>query len=311
MVLTKSLEDSIRTIFEHLVRDVFSDTRLGLNNTRALRLTLLKVNARLRSEGIGFLTKALPRLGKELDRALSTRIPFDCSKLGFKTMPGTKLPKLFGELFERVFDKDGVTLPDPCVCSVRHLRQLAFVFYKYELPYTHEQEQTVVKQFESTEDDLTGCIASTENIGRTLRDCDRYCYQIPEKGYDEVDVARRAKVLLAEVFHDFDPLNIHPRHGPGAVATKQRLHRKYQWRNISGRITEYYPLDAYFKASLGHICDSFSDFGQIADASLPAQVILVPKDSRGPRLISCEPVDYQWVQQGLGSAIVRDRKSVV
>jgi hypothetical protein len=30
----------------------------------------------------------------------------------------------------------------------------------------------------------------------------------------------------------------------------------------------------------------------------------VPKDSRGPRLISCEPVDFQWVQQGLGRAIV-------
>lgn len=31
-----------------------------------------------------------------------------------------------------------------------------------------------------------------------------------------------------------------------------------------------------------------------------AKVVLVPKDSRGPRLISCEPLEYQWIQQGLG-----------
>jgi len=37
----------------------------------------------------------------------------------------------------------------------------------------------------------------------------------------------------------------------------------------------------------------------------PARVILVPKNSRGPRLISCEPLENQWIQQGLGEAIVR------
>jgi len=40
-------------------------------------------------------------------------------------------------------------------------------------------------------------------------------------------------------------------------------------------------------------------------AEYPAKVILVPKNSGGPRLISCEPLENQWIQQGLGEAIVR------
>jgi len=120
-----------------------------------------------------------------------------------------------------------------------------------------------------------------------------------------ISFVRRIRQLLDSVFSVFDPLDIYPRHGPGVVATKQRLGAKYQWTNVSAGITDLYPFDAYFCASSGHVCDSYSGFGQIGTESLPARVILVPKDSRGPRLISCEPVDYQWVQQGLGRAIVR------
>ena len=128
---------------------------------------------------------------------------------------------------------------------------------------------------------------------RTVRNFQRLCH---------LDAAR---TTLKTLFEHFDPFDITPRHGPGAVATKQQLSDKYRWSNISANITSQYPLDAYFFASLGHVCDAYRDFASLTDRDLPARVILVPKDSRGPRLISCEPVDYQWIQQGLGSALVR------
>jgi hypothetical protein len=40
-------------------------------------------------------------------------------------------------------------------------------------------------------------------------------------------------------------------------------------------------------------------------ADPPAKVILVPKDSRGPRLISCEPLENQWIQQGIMKELVK------
>jgi hypothetical protein len=55
---------------------------------------------------------------------------------------------------------------------------------------------------------------------------------------------------------------------------------------------------------LGHVCDHYDKFKLISEENLPARVVLVQKDSRGPRLISCEPVDFQWIQQGLAKAIV-------
>jgi len=100
-------------------------------------------------------------------------------------------------------------------------------------------------------------------------------------------------------------MEISPRHGPGAVADKATLWDKYTWKTISPRLAAQYPLDAYFFASLGHVCDSLAELNSIKLEESSARVILVPKDSRGPRLISCEPLAFQWIQQGLGRAIVR------
>lgn len=143
---------------------------------------------------------------------------------------------------------------------------------------------------------------ASSDTGSLERDV-RYCGTV--RKYLQLRLLHAARSTLKQLFEHFDPYDILPRHGPGAVATKQRLWAKYQWTNISANITSEYPLDAYFFASLGHVCDVYKDLSSLTDRDLPAQVILVPKDSRGPRLISCEPVDYQWIQQGLGSALVR------
>jgi len=55
---------------------------------------------------------------------------------------------------------------------------------------------------------------------------------------------------------------------------------------------------------LGHVCDAYPSFDGLTEVESFARVILVPKDSRGPRLISCEPLEFQWVQQGLGASLV-------
>jgi len=137
-------------------------------------------------------------------------------------------------------------------------------------------------------------------------DCDRVRHKV---GPDRLSsctavVTARAKKILSDLFARFDPTDIYPKHGPGAVSTKEQLSGKYCWTNVSARITSKYPLDAYFYASLGHFCDELKNLNSLTEESNPAKVVLVPKDSRGPRLISCEPLDFQWIQQGLGRSIV-------
>jgi len=300
-----------------LTNDVFTSYgSVTSNNTKILRLTLQKIKRRIATEGIGFLTKTLPRLGKALDKALSEDTPMNGASLGFKTLANTKLPKLFGELFIKVLKPDGTPLDSPCVNSIKQLRQLLYLFYKYELPYSDEQEQSVIDRFTRTERDLETiserlrCLSAAVTE-RTSTPGRRFNHQSGEKPTrkTEEEVVRKARCLLSDALAFFDPKDVVPRHGPGAVATKQQLWEKYQWVNVSAKITRVYPLDEYFYASLGHVCDRLDSIPGIEQVDLPARVVLVPKDSRGPRLISCEPVDYQWVQQGLGSALVRHVES--
>ena len=272
---------------------------------KALRLTLEKVSRRLDLEGIGLLTKTFPRLAKTFDRALTGDIAMDAGKAGFRALPNSKLPKFLGELFQRVFSHDGKMLETPCVKCIKTIRQVLLVYYKYELPYSRDQEQRVLNQFRETD---RGLGSWNELFDRIVSNFDADLSSIGvEPSFERV--IRRARDLLSEVFSGFDPQAIHPRHGPGAVSTRETLHGKYTFRCVSPRIRQSYPLDAYFYASLGHVCDDVHGFDSVESRESSARVLLVPKDSRGPRLISCEPLDFQYVQQGLGRAIVQHLES--
>lgn len=301
MALHRSLDEC--ELIARLLHDVHIHCGADVFSYHDLTRTVKRLRVRFAKEGIGFLTKTLPKLGKAFDKALCCVEPLDASKLRFKTQPNSKLPRFLGELFKQVLTPDGIPLDNANVTCVTFLRQILYCFYKYELPYDEEQEQQVVQSFIQAENELT-------SIDQTLREIES-ALSLPDRALQRrrqtscvLSIAREAKILLSRVFASFNPLAIHPRHGPGAVATRQLPWDKYRWTNVSAKITRAYPIDAYYFASLGHLCDSASDIQVLAEESIPARVCLVPKDSRGPRLISCEPVDIQWVQQGLGRAIV-------
>jgi hypothetical protein len=313
MATNKSLDEYL-----HLIAALLADAHASYGvvfDTRALNDTFNYVKKRTRSEGVGFLTKTLPRLGKHLDQVLAEATEWNAEALEFKLQDNSKLPRFLGELFNLVFKPDGGLLPEPDATCVKYIRQILYLFYKYELPYDEDQEQQVISAFKEAEVDLSNMssqfalwhagwhsINKYSLIKGPLRNNASY-YGDPK--IRQWLVIREAKRLLNELFASFDPTDIVPSHGPGVVATKQRLWEKYDWTNVSSRITALYPFDAYFRASLGHVCDSFRSFDTVDVTDHSARVLLVPKDSRGPRLISCEPVDFQWIQQGLSRAIYR------
>ena len=300
MVNNKSL-DPYKRIISTLLSDV-QTLHSSVFTPRALQLTIEQIERRCAREGVGFLTKTLPRLGKAFDRALSGEVSLDY--VGWDSVSDSvKLPKFLGELFQCVFSCDGMVLPTPCVTSIKHLRQVFYLFYKLELPYSPDDEANVINLFVKTESDIASINNTLSLIADNIDNNAQHTYFHMEPRVSRV--IRNARKLLFEVFRRFDPSDIRPRHGPGAVSTRECLWEKYIWTRINPRIDTVYPFDAYFCASLGHICDSYKDFASLKEVDAPARVILVPKDSRGPRLISCEPLEFQWVQQGLGDAIVR------
>lgn len=252
-------------------------------------------------EGMSFLTKTLPSLGKAIDKALSSQEQILTVPPGFNIREGTNLPTFCGDLFSTVFSQDGRILDKVNVQSIRHLRQLTYLYYKLELPYADEEKQAVLDRFTKTEEEIAKFNKLFAEIAKAV-DCN-------PKGFDRVTpieysrIIRQARRLLSGVFSGFDPRDIVPKHGPGAVSTKEVLHRKYMFRRLNPRIHAYWPYDAYFYASGGHVCDRMDELNSLPERDEPAQVILVPKDSRGPRIISEEPLEIQWIQQGLRQAI--------
>jgi hypothetical protein len=301
MVYNKSLDP-----YKQIIATILSDVQTSHSNVftpRSLRLTIQKINNRLDREGLSFLTKTLPRLGKAFDKALLGEVPLVSTGFSLSDKPRSKLPKFLGELYQCIFSHDGWVLPTPCVDCIKHIRQILFVFYKLELPNRPDDEAKVVSLFVKTESDISSYNELFTRIAEQI-DCNPRALEDINPP-DARRVIRKARIRLARVFQGFDPKDIRPRHGPGSVSTGERLWAKYSWTRINPRINSLYPFDEYFCSSLGHICDSYKTFSRLKEVESSAKVILVPKDSRGPRLISCEPLEFQWIQQGLGDAIVR------
>ena len=267
---------------------------------RALKLTAAKLQTRYAREGLGLFTKTFLRLAKALDRALTGEVPLNST--GFRKKTGSQLPIFMGELFQCIFSHDGWVLPTPCVRSIKDMRQLLYLYSKYKLPYETEQEQEVLDQFKSTDLEL-------DTVNRVFDTIDEHGLAQELGVSDKTEapspaVIRKARLFLQRVFQSFDVRDIYPRHGPGSVSTKETGPSKYQWTSVSPRLTNSYPLDEYFFVSVGHVCDRLQELQAIEEKESSAKIILVPKDSRGPRLISEEPLTFQWIQQGLARAIV-------
>jgi hypothetical protein len=237
-----------------------------------------RIAARCDTEGIRFLTVALPQLGKALDKALSTDLPFTLPK-GWKTQGQGQLPVFLGDLFGSVFGTDGELLPSVDCRSVAGIRQIAYLFYKLNVPYTDEQCKNTVDSFVDVDAQLPHLGAEHYPGDRLLRLARRYC---------------------SSALEGFDPMDITPRHGTGSVATGEKGREKSNFSRLYSSIEQLYPFTDYYQYNWSHTVDSLDTIQKLELHPEPcARIVLVPKDSRGPRIISMEPLEVQWIQQGI------------
>lgn len=262
--------------------ELVSDNPLGLSTPRDLRRDCETIGHRVRNEGLSFLSKGLAQLGKALDQGLV--IGRFVAPRGWKTLKNESRPAFMSAYYKRVFGEDGSLLDDPDPSAVSHLRQVCFAVYKLEVPYSREDEQRVIDSFLAAELELE------------LSDDD-----------ETVALVETAAHLIGDVLSGFDPKDIVPKHGPGAVSTGEKLDEKWEFSRLYNSIHQCYPYYDYFIAGgSSELIDRVRWYRSLERReSGTAKVVLVPKDSRGPRLISAEPLEYQWVQGGLGRKLAR------
>jgi hypothetical protein len=254
---------------------------LNVSLSKSLSRDIRTLQSRTHDEGLSFLTKSLPLLGKALDLALTTRHLIIPSS--FATVKNENIPAFMQIYFRCVFDSQGSLRDDAKPEAVEHLRQVLYFAYKLEVPYHKKLNDAVLHSFIQTDSELEF---------------------LPDK--ETTFSLNVATFITEDVFKGFDPLDVVPRHGPGAVATGERLEDKWTFARLYNDIHQLYPYYDFFVVGRGReLLDRLAWYKSLERLEHGrAKVVLVPKDSRGPRLISCEPLEFQWIQQGLGRKLM-------
>jgi hypothetical protein len=273
--ITAPLTELYLSLYCDLYTDVAEMLRIPSKESQR---DLISIRDRVEHEGLSFLTKALPQLGKALDKCLSKNEPMTVPST-FRCEKGRTTPVLYRYLFSLVITPDGLPAAEVNTDALMALRQLVYFLYKLEIPATKELKDKVLQEFV----DVDAALDRPESV-------------------DQQWLEETAE-LIRDIFASFDHTDILPKHGPGAVATGERNHEKHVFKRIYASIERVYPFTEYYEYSLSAVADRWRLYEDLeALETGTAKVVLVPKDSRGPRIISCEPLEYQWIQQGLGNA---------
>jgi len=243
------------------------------------------VSRRVENEGDAFLRITLPAFGKGFDQALDRGKYSSDLALGFQVRGG--LPLFLGGFLRKIFDSRGRIFDDPCIESIRAVRQLCAFMGKINAECTEARNRAAVH----------GYVEADEA-------CFQWDHDPQNKSLlDELSSVSRFSVgwLLSTANRQIAMDDIVPRHGPGATADRlmgnqkyhlsywpEKLHDRFPWWDwsmVSPRFNEEYGLD-------------------VSTSVIEAKLCLVPKTMSTPRVIVMEPTSLQYMQQALMAVFV-------
>jgi len=225
-------------------------------------------NRRLKHEGIKFLTVTLPMLGNGITQAVELGSLLKVKhKLTHFRWKGSALHH-FDELTSDIFEKDGKPKVDIAFALWR-IRQFSLYFYKLSLDFDEKDLSTAETSFKYV-DSTVGSF--DESFAEKMRKNLESSYVFPQ---------------IHEVFSQ-----CRPRFGPGTFSTSSKGSNPY-WAEkstdacINGFVSRFQGFEGFFKSipSYRGILNK-----RDSDTSDYSEVCFVPKDSRGPRVITREPL---------------------
>lgn len=243
----------------------------------------ITVSDRVRHEGLSFLTITLPAFGKDFERSLAVGGIDRNLFQGFTWTGG--LPRFLSGFLGRVFDRQcGVLLNEPCVESIRAVRQLTLMFSKFEAQCTDERVAKAFRSFVETDKQIT----------------DADWHKDVALYWDFVRVSDLLfGGLLSDVGRKVNEGSIVPRHGPGATADRLTGNGKWEQSTWHERLEPCFPSSVMLLPNLGH-WESLASIDLLSpDQEPPVRVVAVPKTMKTPRIIAIEPTAMQYCQQAI------------
>lgn len=322
--LVRYLKEYVCAEFKDLAYAYTHQSEWKRDNTRLLHE--LEIN------GNRVLTVDLPAIGKVLDKSLDEGSVQHSLlyQLRYSSCSAHKVPKLFGELWRKIFDSDGKLRESPCIDAISALRQLYLSGKKLKLECSKKGVDDEVRNFFIIEQGLRaptnlwvsdsvdfsatsvdfvdavsnrvpsdpwipGIIAG-EDESRALKQ-DDHSYPTDETWYLTTlqHVCDRIAVQFGDL-HDEGPLEL-PKHGPGVVANQRKGTSKYQFAEWPTKLSTFFPYDYYALPNYSRV-DNGRDIEEMHTLNeSPSRLIAVPKTLTKPRLIAAEPNQHQWIQQ--------------
>lgn len=223
---------------------------------------------RLQQEGLAFVTKILPRFSAyalqcvEAGRILNCRSSLSCFR-----WKGNSPCFLQGLLRKAVLEG--------CAVSLRSIRQFCDFFYKTAFRFTPKEIVSATEKYLETETSMPEITdwGRVERMRKLMHNLfPRFC-------------SARVEDIMGEA---------RPRFGPGAFAYSD---------TVVGKDMQYRNAEHYKRSSIGTCSKQFEPYSgffkpypscrdrvSLTQEQDTAQVLFVPKDSRGPRTISKEPI---------------------
>lgn len=235
------------------------------------------ISERILQEGTSFAKVTLPLLGKALDQGLVSGA-IKCPA-HFRLKRNTCLPMLCYSVFRSIFEDDGNLLDKPNLMSIQFLRQFLLLDSKLVYEPTQEMKDATVASFVQRQELLRKVKIQRDH-----------------------PVLLRAQQLLGRVLRDLSLSSIVPGHGPGAVAEKLDRFERWDFNHWPVKAERYYPYNQYGIHSFVAQCSKAVPVKMVKTTY--TRCCLVPKDFKGPRLISAEGVVNQYLQQGQMKSIM-------
>lgn len=253
----------LRTVFATLCDDLEID-----NGTKEYCLK------RFDAEGIRFFTVALPRLSKSVLASLEAGVFIRPTDFAWK---GSSL-RYFRSLLSKIFLWNGVVNPatEVLASGLRDLRQLCDYMYKLAFDFSEQEIAQAEEKFVHTDESLASIDLANPFIEEIRKNFEHYILPSLPKTVDEFLLKGSA------------------RYGPGSFAKHSRdpVAEKRGFPHFIEKVALSTSVQPHHRAHSGFFknypsCPEKIRFVRNEDKY--SEVLFVPKDSRGPRVISREP----------------------
>ncbi|UJQ85232.1 MAG: putative replicase protein [Alehxovirus infecundadaptatum] len=306
------------TMVQNAYRDILVDISVNVPEASGLGRDFMRLCSAVEERGLKFFTIDLPDMGKHFDRCLSnSRLTISNLAHQRPYKKGVVIPRLFKGLLLRVFDRHGSLLSEPCIRSIRALRQLYNLAKKLKIQCEEKKVYDSVTAFFETD---RGIISPSLDWSSDYLDCNgahHLCFddklrpQYEVTGHPTLDLREEFPRLqrydvraihfaldtIAISLGLFDPKDWRNKHGPGAVS--DRIGRsKYDFPHWPKKLDNIFPIADFAFANYSLWADDVGvEDNRFRDLKPPCKLIAVPKTQKGPRLIASEPICNQWIQQ--------------